>query len=374
VVTASFLALGVLVSPSSAKGGGGPDAFGYVWAEADSDFVVLDPGAGGAGMPLELSGPDQSVLVDLPWEFPFYGRGFTSAVVGENGGLVLDGSLGLAAENGPLPSLSDDSPDIAVFWDAIAAWDGSAVGSVLTLNQEDSVNRRFIVSWEGVGHEEGPGDASFQVHLFPNGTIAVHYRDTDLATPVLNFGGSATIGIQDFSGGTADEGRALEVSYNLPITEDAPVGFWVYRCLDSDSDGVFASHCGGRDCNDADPAVNPNVPEVPYDGIDNDCQDGDLDDIDGDGFSGASDGRDCDDADAAVNPDAEELCSDGIDNNCDGGVDQGNNAIDVPADVICGGGPCSHGGSPARLPPSLLLVVLLLVGRRGSRLSQTGTA
>lgn len=58
--------------------------------------------------------------------------------------------------------------------------------------------------------------------------------------------------------------------------------------LDVDNDGVPAGYPDdpGRDCDDDDPEVNPTLLEVPYDGKDNDCRDGDLVDVDGDGFPG----------------------------------------------------------------------------------------
>ncbi|MBI4831288.1 MAG: putative metal-binding motif-containing protein [Candidatus Lindowbacteria bacterium] len=82
------------------------------------------------------------------------------------------------------------------------------------------------------------------------------------------------------------------------------------------------------DCDDTDASVRPGAAEVCDDGIDNDC-DGQIDsadpdcgappvDADGDGY--ASD-IDCDDSDPAVNPGAAEVCDDGIDNDCDGRVD-----------------------------------------------------
>ncbi|GDX79956.1 hypothetical protein LBMAG42_17670 [Deltaproteobacteria bacterium] len=65
-------------------------------------------------------------------------------------------------------------------------------------------------------------------------------------------------------------------------------------------------------------------PELPYDGVDQDCDGADLADTDGDGYpwDGVPGGTDCDDADAAVNPGATEVC-DWVDQDCDGLVDDG---------------------------------------------------
>lgn len=96
--------------------------------------------------------------------------------------------------------------------------------------------------------------------------------------------------------------------------------------VDADGDGYFA----GVDCNDADPAVHPDVDEVCDDGADNDCDQlvdaadptcgtpMPIEDGDGDGYSPA---HDCDDADAAVHPDAVEDCADRVDNDCDQLID-----------------------------------------------------
>ncbi|GEM_PF-1712807 len=95
---------------------------------------------------------------------------------------------------------------------------------------------------------------------------------------------------------------------------------------------------GGLDCDDTDPAINPDAEEIPGDGVDQNCdgfdaetcfEDNDLDGYgsenvvvnpDGDctapGFSTTDD--DCDDDDDTVFPGATDVPDDGIDQNCSG--------------------------------------------------------
>ncbi len=73
------------------------------------------------------------------------------------------------------------------------------------------------------------------------------------------------------------------------------------------------------DCDDTEASVYPGASEVPYDGIDQDCDSADLCDVDGDGFDydGAECfGEDCDDEDDAIHPDAEEIWYDDVDQDC----------------------------------------------------------
>jgi hypothetical protein len=88
--------------------------------------------------------------------------------------------------------------------------------------------------------------------------------------------------------------------------------------VDADCDGWTVEE---GDCDDNDPYSYPGHAEIPYDGRDNDCAgDGDLIDVDGDGYVGVNGGGDdCNDTRDDIHPGAEEDCDDpNLDYDCDG--------------------------------------------------------
>ena len=96
---------------------------------------------------------------------------------------------------------------------------------------------------------------------------------------------------------------------------------WVECVIDGGGwDGDTIS--GGEDCDDDEASVYPGAKEVPYDGIDQDCDSADLCDVDEDSYDDLScGGDDCDDQDASINVAASEAWYDGIDQDCDEGSD-----------------------------------------------------
>jgi len=111
-----------------------------------------------------------------------------------------------------------------------------------------------------------------------------------------------------------------------PEAEEVPCDFVDNDCddgdvTDLDNDGHNCEAVGGDDCDDEDPDIHPGVmDDACGDFVDRDCDGDDECDCDGDGFDGPAKsclGDDCDDADASVHPYAEDDCYDGLDADCD---------------------------------------------------------
>lgn len=157
--------------------------------------------------------------------------------------------------------------------------------------------------------------------------------------------------------------------------DDADAIGRVPRFADADGDGhgdsaaVTSDGCDALpgevliadDCDDTDLRVGPGRAEVPYDGVDQDCDGGDDTDLDGDGSHAAVvGGRDCDDARADVHPGADEILDDGVDQDCDG-----SDASPVPPRTLAvwfSGGGCST--VPGPWGHVVAFVGLVIVSRR----------
>ncbi|MCB9744659.1 MAG: putative metal-binding motif-containing protein [Alphaproteobacteria bacterium] len=160
-----------------------------------------------------------------------------------------------------------------------------------------------------------------------------------------------------------------------PGAEEVPYDGIDNNCVDGDrtdvdEDGYDAWEAGGDDCDDTDPSIHPGAEEVPYDEIDQDCDSADLVDVDRDGVDHV---EDCNDDDSRVYPGAEELC-DGVDNNCDDRIDEGCEVDDTgdsgdsagpdPRALGGGCGGCAAGGSGSAVGLAWLGLLALLRRRR----------
>ncbi len=122
-------------------------------------------------------------------------------------------------------------------------------------------------------------------------------------------------GIDDDCDGEVDEWLMVSVYSDMDGDGHGDPDTGVTTC-DPTTDQVSV----GDDCDDGDETVYPEADEVPYDGVDQDCDGEDLVDVDQDGFVAdqVEGGDDCDDEDPSIYPGASEVCEDGMDQDCDG--------------------------------------------------------
>ncbi len=189
------------------EGSGGPDMFGYTWIDSDEPggpaFNWVD--ITGVGTPVPgLDGDDENVgPIPIGFNFPFYGNTFDQLYVCTNGWLSFT-STRTSLSNYQLPNTSAPENLLAVWWDdlhfryverAYYYYDGT----------------RFIIEFVDVERYSSyqPGVFTFEVILYPNGTIIYQYLSME------GYVTSATIGIQN---DTRDDG--LTVVYNAEYVHD----------------------------------------------------------------------------------------------------------------------------------------------------------
>ena len=130
-------------------------------------------------------------------------------------------------------------------------------------------------------------------------------------SPCVDTGTDASI-YTDIDG----DARPLGTGFDMGADEFLP------ECWDNDGDGHEDIICGGDDCNDDNPLVYPDAPEL-CNGHDDDC-DGEIpeDEADWDYDEWLVCAGDCDDEDPLINPGMPEIPGTGIDEDCDGYIDE----------------------------------------------------
>ncbi len=156
--------------------------------------------------------------------------------------------------------------------------------------------------------------SSHNVHVEINGDV-VEFIFEDIYLPFEDESNDGFVAFEvrlnpEARGGDIVRNNAdIFFDYNFPIRTNTVVSTLID---DIDGDGFYTL----EDCDENNPDVNPDSQEIPYNGLDDDCDELTLDDdLDQDGFPLA---EDCDDMNDSINPGTNEICGDGIDQNCDG--------------------------------------------------------
>jgi hypothetical protein len=220
----------------------------------------------------------------------------------------------------------NEHPTLAIGYRYINDFGWGSVSTIYT----DQLQRIFIPENEHMITSDYSGYVT--VHTVEGKTIqSLNKGSTNLTSlaSIYNNGNNQIISVADsgtkLSNGDITQKRVVFFGINYPVywTEDAKNLFlnsiqWILNPEDLDSDGFPAYF----DCDDEDSLINPDAIEVPYDGVDNNCDGFDLADVDGDGyckedyliinktlqcpFEMGISGTDCNDNDPTINPGSED--------------------------------------------------------------------
>jgi hypothetical protein len=180
----------------------GPDAYGYTAYDVNDEpfgptynWIEIDPGQGGPGTELEFTAGDQTLYVDLPFTFRFYGVAYTELSVCSNGWIACGHTTSTDYSNSAIPNTDGPPAMIAAYWDDFSPQLEGSVSSYY-----DSLGGKFIVEFFNVRHYS-PASAheTYEVVLFDtamyptntgDGRILMQYANVDLTN-------SCTVGIED---------------------------------------------------------------------------------------------------------------------------------------------------------------------------------
>ncbi|MBN1659260.1 MAG: PKD domain-containing protein [Anaerolineae bacterium] len=161
---------------------GGPDRFGYTYADSDAAACAYDWIETG-GSPLALIGDDESLAIPIGFPFPFYGQTYTQLTVDSNGALLLaDGPSAWA--NQPLGP-DGSAPRLAPFWDDLI------VEAVQVQVTGTAPHRALVVTYQA--RLVDGGSVHLHAQLREDGHVTFLY---DSLTGERSNGEGATVGIQ----------------------------------------------------------------------------------------------------------------------------------------------------------------------------------
>ncbi|MBD3334203.1 MAG: hypothetical protein GF355_01700, partial [Candidatus Eisenbacteria bacterium] len=203
--------VGIVIGERDSTDPVGPDGYGY-WAFDNTDasypdapvyeWIEIDPDYGGDGTQINLTdyGPyqDESITVDIPFEFQYYGETYTRATICTNGWMAMGSTYLTNYRNWTIPGSGGPNAMLAAFWDDLYQNSGSAI-----LQKYDAANHRWIVEWSRMRNDIGSSTETFQIILYdpvqhetPTGDGIIVYQYNQIAN-VDGMNGYATVGIEN---------------------------------------------------------------------------------------------------------------------------------------------------------------------------------
>ena len=181
----------------------GPDNYGYLAYDSYDGYlgptyswIEIAPQAGGSGS-VHTLGDDQTIQVNLPFTFNYYGQPHTQVSICSNGWVALGVQTSNAYSNTSIPSSGAPNNFVAPFWDDLYPPSGGQICSY-----HDQANRAFIVEFYQIQHLSAGGPETFEVLFYDptyyptvtgDGEFVAQYHTQSATT-------SATVGIENAQG------------------------------------------------------------------------------------------------------------------------------------------------------------------------------
>jgi len=157
----------------------GPDDYGYyMYDNTDAGYtqaplynwIEISPYAGGPGTRITFSGntDDNSTVVNLPFDFVYYGATYDYMLVCINGFVAFDtsridmgGNRYSNSHNMPIPDPGSPYGMIAPYWDDILYSGNNGV-----FHYYDTANNRYIIEWKNCTHASNGSQQTFQMIVY----------------------------------------------------------------------------------------------------------------------------------------------------------------------------------------------------------------
>ena len=182
--------------------GGGPDSFGYFWSDSgissDIDYNWIDINGEQVSFP---SNDDGTSLIDIGFEFPFYGDVYTQFRINPNGWIGF-GDDNDEWYNSNIPSTDYPTNAIFGFWDDLNPVNDNCNDTCSGNVYYESNGEQLVVWFDTVAHwfSEDYVDSyyDFQIVINSDGDIEINHRTL---TGIY----SATVGTQNATGTVATQ-------------------------------------------------------------------------------------------------------------------------------------------------------------------------
>ncbi|MCX6733891.1 MAG: hypothetical protein NTX63_03690 [Candidatus Peregrinibacteria bacterium] len=197
---------------------GGPDTYGYIYADSNQGFFSYSwNDISATGTSVGTLG-DDSIYgpFNIGFTFSFYGTDYTQFYVCNNGYIVFNNTC--AYNNVSITNSGTPNNFIAPFWDDLYTG-----GSIKYQSTGSSPNGQLVISFLGINHINAQaGAATFQIILSEaSNMIMFQYQDVDFGNATYDSGASATVGIENSSGTDG-----LQFSFNTAsLSANYAVGF-----------------------------------------------------------------------------------------------------------------------------------------------------